>query len=263
MVEPVRIGRATLYLGDCREILPSIAADVCLTDPPYGERTHAGARGRGRSTGGTPLNIDFEAITATELTEIANMLVGQVSRWVVMTCDPLHVFAVQAANIPIIRIGAWTKADPAPQFTGDRPGTGWEPVLILHRPGKKRWNGGGKPAVWHTQIVKNNGWHPTEKPLALIGQWVFQFSDEGETILDPFMGSGTTGVAAVQAGRNFIGIERDERHFNNACKRIEDAQRQGDFFVGAAPEVSASAGQPGVKQSPPAREAPDPLEEAA
>ena len=56
----------------------------------------------------------------------------------------------------------------------------------------------------------------------------------GQTILDPFMGSGTTGVAAVQMGRDFIGIEREPRYFDIACKRIEDAQRQGDFFVSAA-----------------------------
>jgi site-specific DNA-methyltransferase (adenine-specific) len=177
--------------------------------------------------------VDFDAISDVELAELASLLVEQTSRWVVMTCDPLQVFAVQS-GLPIIRIGAWTKADPAPQFTGDRPGTGWEPVLILHREGKKRWNGGGKPAVWHTQIVKNDGEHPTQKPLALLGQWVAQFSDEGETILDPFMGSGTTGVAAVKAGRSFIGIERDPKHFETARRRIEDAQRQGDFFVGEA-----------------------------
>jgi DNA modification methylase len=59
-------------------------------------------------------------------------------------------------------------------------------------------------------------------------------TDPGETILDPFMGSGSTGVAALESGRDFIGIEREPKYFDIACKRIEDAQRQGDFFVGAA-----------------------------
>ena len=63
---------------------------------------------------------------------------------------------------------------------------------------------------------------------------IYRFVKIWETILDPFMGSGTTGVAAVQMGRKFIGIERDEKYFQIACKRIEDAQRQGDFFVESA-----------------------------
>jgi DNA modification methylase len=76
--------------------------------------------------------------------------------------------------------------------------------------------------------------HPTRKPLALMKWCLERLPKTAETILDPFMGSGTTGVAAVQMGRSFIGIEREERYFQIACKRIEDAQRQGDFFVDAA-----------------------------
>jgi site-specific DNA-methyltransferase (adenine-specific)/modification methylase len=75
--------------------------------------------------------------------------------------------------------------------------------------------------------------HPTQKPLRLM-KWCLTFVGDAQTILDPFMGSGTTGVAAVQMGRKFIGIEREEKYFQIACKRIEDAQRQGDMFVGAA-----------------------------
>jgi hypothetical protein len=74
--------------------------------------------------------------------------------------------------------------------------------------------------------------HPTQKPVNLM-KWCLSLI-EAQTILDPFMGSGTTGVAAVQMGRTFIGIEREERYFEIACKRIDDAQRQGDFFVGEA-----------------------------
>ena len=75
--------------------------------------------------------------------------------------------------------------------------------------------------------------HPTQKPLKLMKWCIEQAKGNPETILDPFMGSGTTGVAAVQMGRSFIGIEREEKYFQIACKRIEDAQRQGDFFVEA------------------------------
>jgi site-specific DNA-methyltransferase (adenine-specific)/modification methylase len=76
--------------------------------------------------------------------------------------------------------------------------------------------------------------HPTQKPLALMKWCVELLPKDSETIADPFMGSGTTGVAAVQMGRKFIGIEREQKYFDIACKRIEDAQRQGDMFIGAA-----------------------------
>lgn len=75
--------------------------------------------------------------------------------------------------------------------------------------------------------------HPTQKPIALM-KWCIGFLPENDTILDPFMGSGTTGVAAVQMGRDFIGIEREQKYFDIACKRIDEAQRQGDLFIEGA-----------------------------
>lgn len=75
--------------------------------------------------------------------------------------------------------------------------------------------------------------HPTQKPIALM-KWCIGFFPKADTILDPFMGSGTTGVAAVQMGRDFIGVEREERYFEIACRRIEQAQRQGDLFIEGA-----------------------------
>ena len=68
-------------------------------------------------------------------------------------------------------------------------------------------------------------------PLELAKDHLFSWSTEGDCILDPFMGSGTTGIAAVQMGRDFIGIEREERYFEIACRRIAEAQRQGDLFI--------------------------------
>lgn len=218
-----QIGAATLYLGDCRDILPTIRADVTLTDPPFASTTHKGARGANDTEG----KIDFDSIDMSEFAQYVKLICAATERWSVMTCDWRHGLNAESYGLPVVRLGVWTKADPAPQFSGDRPAMGWEFVLILHREGKKRWNGGGKPAVWHTQIVKNNGLHPTQKPLPLLSRWAHQFSDPGETILDPFMGSGTTGVAAVQMQRQFIGIEREPKYFDIACERIEDAQRQG------------------------------------
>ena len=78
-------------------------------------------------------------------------------------------------------------------------------------------------------IAQDGAVHPTQKPLALM-KWCIEQAGNPETILDPFMGSGTTGVAAVQMGRKFIGIEREQKYFDIACKRIEDAQRVSDMF---------------------------------
>ena len=98
----------------------------------------------------------------------------------------------------------------------------------MHKKGKKRWNGGGSHAVWIVPKVHGN--HPTEKPIFLISKFLELFSDPGDVIFDPFMGSGTTGVAATQLGRKFIGIEREPKYFAIACERIENAQRQENLF---------------------------------
>ena len=79
------------------------------------------------------------------------------------------------------------------------------------------------------ELMKDGAEHPTQKPLALM-KWCIDQAGNPKTILDPFMGSGTTGVAAVQMGRSFIGIEREQKYFDIACQRIENAQRQVSLF---------------------------------
>jgi DNA modification methylase len=232
-LKKVTIGAATLYLADCMEVLPTHAdVDHVITDPPYGEATHKGARTMAHKGA----LIDFSHISDGQFMSVVDHSVRLGRRWVVMTCEWRHAAALEHSAKPLVRLGVWIKPNGAPQFTGNRPGQGWEAVAILHRNGRKRWNGGGHHAVWQNNIVSGN--HPTEKPVALLSKWVQQFTDAGETILDPFMGSGTTGVAAVQMGRRFIGIERDPRHFDTACRRIEAAQRQLDMFGAAAPATA-------------------------
>jgi site-specific DNA-methyltransferase (adenine-specific) len=106
---------------------------------------------------------------------------------------------------------------------------GWEAVAVLHRAGKKHWNGGGHHAVWEVPVEQ--GEHPAQKPLRLLNQWVRLFSDEGETVLDPCMGSGTTGVACARLRRKFVGVERERRWFDLACRRVEAAYRQPNLFL--------------------------------
>ena len=126
-----------------------------------------------------------------------------------------------------MRFGLWVKPNYPPQISGDRPATGWEAVAILHRQGKKQWNGGGHCAVWQdTNALQNQKEHPTQKPISLYSKWIELFTNPGDTVLDPFMGSGTTGVACMKLGRNFIGIEKDAGYFKIAERRIAEAQAQ-------------------------------------
>jgi len=234
----------TLYCGDCIEIMPTLeAVDHCLTDAPYEIEAHTKARRslkdatqkRGAVNTGAvrridqPLVISFPAITEAERTATAALMARLSRRWVMTFCQIEAVAAWRAAfeagGLQWIRGGVWRKPNGAPAFTGDRPGQGFECLAIAHRPGKKRWNGGGKHAFWtcpldHHAGGGGQGEHPTRKPDDLLRELVEDFTDVGETILDPYAGSGTTGVAAVRLGRRFIGIERDPKFFAIACERL-------------------------------------------
>lgn len=205
----------TIYHGDCREILPALdPVDLVLTDPPYdAKKTHANHL----STVVDRDGLGFVGISPDTFREIVLSLVEKSRRWVIVTCDFRHAAAVLDVD-SFVRLGVWIKPDAAPQFTGDRPGMGWEPVAILHRPGRKKWNGGGHHAVWTHACER--GAHPTQKPIKLIGQIIRLFSDKGEIVADPFMGSGTTLRAAKDLGRKAIGIEIEEKYCEIAAKRL-------------------------------------------
>jgi site-specific DNA-methyltransferase (adenine-specific) len=222
-----QIGSATLYLADAFEIMPTLGeVDSIITDPPYDARTHANARSlRGRQLVST---IDFDCFSEEQFIAFCRNAVTQAKRWVIMSCAWRHAAQLEQAGVPLVRFGIWHKPNGAPQFTGDRPGVGWEAIAILHREGRKHWNGGGHHAVWVCNV--EHGEHPTQKPLKLLTDWVTKFTDEGETVLDPFMGSGTTGIACMKLGRKFIGIEKRADYFDLACRRIEAVHRQRNFL---------------------------------
>ena len=219
-----------IYHGDARELVPAIVgahtvAHV-ITDPPYDAATHAGAR---TLAGGEVVRlIDFAPITAVE---IGDVLAGAAPRrWVIATVDWRHIPVLESRpplGLRFVRFGIWNKPDSAPQFTGDRPATGWEAVAILHREGERmRWNAGGDRAVWDFPRARNAA-HPAEKPIALIRRWIADFTDPGDLILDPFMGSGTVLRAAKDLGRQAIGIEIDRRWCEHAAARLSQAVMPG------------------------------------
>lgn len=239
MSEVVTIGRATLYLGDCLALdLPRVGH--IITDPPYEAITHKALDGTNtaRRNDGRPASpaVTFEPIDA-----IRDRVVGLgecCEGWFIAFCTPEGVWpwaqAINASPMKYKRACVWVKPDSMPQLNGQGPGAGAENfVTAWAGEGHARWNAGGKRGVY-THCVngpERDGRHPTEKPRKLMAELVADFTSPGDTILDPFMGSGTTGIAAVQAGRNFIGVEMNPDYFSIACKRIEDAQRQADLFI--------------------------------
>lgn len=232
-----RIGDATLYLGDCREIMPKLGCvDHVISDPPYEDELH-NAIGRIRRADGRKMvaELGFDGINASRSTYSA--LIKETSNgWALVFCLAEGVRAwrdaLQACGAKWDTVLAWVKPDASPRFNGQGAARGFECIVTAWcGNGYRSWNGGGRRGVFeHCVNVGRHGAHPTEKPEALMMDLVHLYSGIGQTILDPFMGSGTTGVACSRLGRRFIGIELESRWFDIACHRIDQAQRQGRLF---------------------------------
>jgi site-specific DNA-methyltransferase (adenine-specific) len=197
--------------------------DCVICDPPYDKRTHAGAltisADKAAKTG--EYGIPFKHLESPS--ELAKVLLKCAKRWVVAFCTLEQIADYQiGAGDAWIRAGVWDKIAPGPQITGDRPGQAVDGIAIMHNPGKKKWNRGGGSGIWRVMPPKGDERpdHPTPKPEKLMGMLVNDFTDANETVLDPYMGSGTTGIACLRTGRNFIGIEIDPKHYATACERM-------------------------------------------
>ena len=134
---------------------------------------------------------------------------------------------------------AWIKPDAMPRFNGQGAARGFEcAVTAWCGTGYRSWNGGGKRGVFtHCVNTDRQGEHPTEKPIPLMLELVELYTNQGETVLDPFCGSGSTGVACAKRNRKFIGIEQNEKWFDLACKRIRQAYAQPDMFIEPTPKA--------------------------
>ena len=175
-------GSATLYLGDCRDILPTLGkVDAVITDPPYGIKRD----GKPKSTsshGGHVWGGNYFAD-----------LLPATSKWLF-----------------------WDKGQRIDQADGELAWTSMEGAMRVY-------------LLNRAAIAQDGAVHPTQKPVKLMA-WCIEQAGNPKTILDPFMGSGTTGVAALQLGRSFIGIEKEQKYFDIACRRIEQAASQGQLF---------------------------------
>lgn len=218
-MKPVIIGDATLYLGDCMDVLPTLPkVDAVITDPPYGiNENHKKVASRGKLAAPKDygeFNWDKEPPSADLIDAIRNA-----SNWQAMFGG--NYFHLPPTSCWLV----WDKLNGDNDFADcELAWTNWPKAV---RRIQWRWNG----------MIRQGGedrFHPTQKPLAVM-KWVIDLCPKADIILDPFMGSGTTGVAAVQMGRKFIGIEREPRYFDIACERISRAQAQGTLF---APEAA-------------------------
>lgn len=224
-----RIGPHTLILDDCQNWLGGLDVDAVVSDPPYGKGYQRGAHGarsesRGRHRRGTEgskaILGDDRPFDPAPLLRFREVLVWGADYY--------------AQRLPMGRWLAWNK------LGGLEPWDDFSDVEFawLNKPGAGRIFS----HLWKGLCQKGSGtrrYHPTQKPVELM-EWCLGFIG-GRTILDPYMGSGTTGVACVKLGRIFTGIEKDPEYFPIACQRIEEASRQGLLFddghsLNSAPE---------------------------
>lgn len=208
--------------------------DHVISDPPFEAEAHTlGRRLKGKTLEDGDREVleaplSFPAITAEERQQVATHIARMAKRWAIVfsqveaVMEWQRVLTASGALSPR-RIGVWIKPDAMPQFSGDRPGMGYESIVFTHRKGRSRWNGGGRVGVFTHNKNTPGGKHEheTQKPLPLMLELVELFTDPGDIILDPFCGSGTTGVAALRLGRRFIGIEKDAKYAAVARERIE------------------------------------------
>ena len=212
------IGNATLYLGDCLEILPTLPkVDAVITDPPYG----LGNRMQGGTWAARPEFADMRAWD-----QVADQ--EWIDRIIALNC-PAIIWGGNSYEVPCSRCWLiWDKRNAVPTMADFE--MAW---TNLDMPSKR----------FHANVGRIENGHPTEKPIGLM---IWCVEKTAGTVLDPFMGSGTTGVACMNLGRKFIGIEIEKRYFDIAVERITNAQRQPRLFDEPKLERPETALLPGM-----------------
>lgn len=203
------IGDATLYLGDCREILPTLApVDAVVTDPPYGIEFAAQPTKWQRRAGMTSKGWDDARPSRVAFD------------WIAERCDEAIIWGGNYFTdyLPPSRGWlSWVKPDAPPSMAS------FELAWTSFDQNSRQIS----QSIGATNAEREG--HPTQKPLRVM-EWTLSFLPNAKRILDPFMGSGTTGVACLKLDRQFIGIEIEPRYFDIACRRIEREWRQPRLF---------------------------------
>lgn len=214
------IGAATLYQGDCREVLPTLdRVDLVLTDPPYGIGKDTGAAIGGTCGSGKYIRKPCQYAGGWDDERPSRETFDSL-----LLSGKVHIVWGGNYFADLLPAGSrwlfWDKQNNMPSFSdGEIAWTSRRGVSV-------------KKYTLYNQHCGER-FYPTEKPVDLM-KWCIAFAPQVVSVADPFMGSGSAGVASVQMQRSFVGIERDPDYFDIACRRIEDAQRQGQLFSEAA-----------------------------
>lgn len=215
-----------LLLGDCRSMVwPTV--DAMITDPPYRSDVHKKAISQSPSGGVRSRDLGFECLTDS-LREFVGICAGGVRRWSVIYSDVESVSewrgALHQGEARYIRSVPWVRWS-MPQLSADRPPSGCEMIVLAWGTdrGKKSWNGPGNLTHFDHKCLRGSEKHKAEKPLDQVLDLVEYFSNPGETVFDPFAGSGTIGLACKILGRDFVGSEIDPEWHDRAKARIEQS----------------------------------------
>ena len=219
------IGDCRLILGDCLEVMPTLSEmgknaesdaerikiDAVVTDPPYG----LGDRWQGGTWGSNPIYAEARA-------------------WDQSVSAEAVLQAISAARESIVWGGNYYAMPPSRCWLSWVKSSRMNTMADL----ELAWTNLDRPAKLFVEDRNPDGKreHPTQKPVSIM-EWCLGFLPNAQTILDPFMGSGTTGVACVNLGRKFVGIELEPKYFDIACRRIEEAYKQPRLFEEPAPKA--------------------------
>lgn len=210
--EKVIIGDATLYCGDCRDILPTLPkVDAVITDPPYGINKD----GQKKTTGGHGGRKEYEFLGWDGVRPDA-----EVFRLILEAADKHVIWGGNYFADLLPATGKWFVWDKGRRINQSDGELAW-----THESGALRIC-----TMNRVELMTDGAAHPTQKPVRLMEWCAVQIKAAG-TVLDPFMGSGSTGVACMRMQLPFIGIEREPKYFDIACRRIEDAQREGRLIA--------------------------------
>lgn len=215
------IGDCSLYLGDCMSVMPTLGRfDAVVTDPPYGIG-ESGKNFASRSKLASADKYERSDWDDTPCSPEALDLMRALSRWQIIWGG--NYFDLPPTSCVLV----WDKLGPDNDFADCE--LAWTNMQRAVRRIRFLWNGCMRKER-HIERV-----HPTQKPVGVMA-WCLKWLPDSLSILDPFMGSGTTGVACVQLGRKFTGVELDPKYFDIACKRIEEAYQQPRLFEEPAPK---------------------------